>query len=182
MRRLLPLLLLLTGCATEPVVMHQPTQLDIAFAFNGRVSVKQGSQRDSAGVRWVHQDDDDEILLLAPLGKTVARIRRDANRATLEASGKGYIAQDMESLMQQALGWHLPLNGLRYWVTALPAPDGKSTVERNAHGQLRKLRQQGWEISYSRYAETTAEALPMRLSLKREGMEVQVVIDEWERQ
>lgn len=180
MPRFLLLTLLLTGCAAAPVAVQRPPQADAPFAFNGRVAVRQGEQRDSAGMRWVHSAAADDILLLAPLGQTMARIRRDDGEATLEASGKHYTAQDMESLMQQVLGWQLPLSGLRYWVTALPSPDGESRIERDANGHVSLLRQQGWEISYTRYAAESGDALPLRLKLQREGMEVLLLIDEWE--
>jgi outer membrane lipoprotein LolB len=183
MCRFLPLLfLLLAGCTSVPLAVQRPLQADAPFVFNGRVSVKHGEQRDSAGVRWVHRTDDDEILLLAPLGQTVARIHRNGQLVTLEASGKSYSAQDMESLMQQVLGWQLPLSGLQYWVTALPAPDSESVIEHEANGQVSLLRQQGWAIAYSRYAATTADALPLKLNLKRDDMEVLLLIDEWEAQ
>jgi len=179
-RLFLLLMLLLTGCATAPVALQRPPQADAPFAFNGRVAVKQGEQRNSAGVRWVHSAAADEILLLAPLGQTVARIHRDAQEVTLDASGKRYTAQDMETLMQDVLGWHLPLSGLRHWVTALPSPEGESRVEHDSNGQVSQLFQQGWEISYSRYAAGGPDALPLRLKLQREGMEVLLLIDEWE--
>jgi outer membrane lipoprotein LolB len=183
MRRLLWLLIsLLAGCATTPVEVQRPAQPDAPFAFNGRVAFKHGEQRESAGVRWVHNPAEDEILLLAPLGQTVARIHRDANEVTLDAAGKHHAAQDMEALMQQELGWQLPLSGLRYWVTGLPAPDGQSSVERDANGQLSVLRQQGWEIHYTRYAAITPDALPLRLRLTRDDMEVLLLIDDWEAQ
>jgi outer membrane lipoprotein LolB len=181
-RSLVLLILLLTGCAAAPVAVQRPLQADAPFAFNGRIAVRQGELRDSAGMRWVHSAAADEILLLAPLGQTMARIRRDDGEATLEASGKHYAAQDMEALMQQVLGWQLPLSGLRYWVTALPSPDGESHIERDASGQVSLLRQQGWEISYTRYAAESGDALPLRLKLQREGMEVLLLIDEWEAQ
>jgi len=175
--------LLLAGCTTAPVaIVQRSAQADAPFAFNGRVAFKQGEQRESAGIRWVHRDAEDEILLLAPLGQTVARIHRDAAEVTLDASGKHYTAQDIEALMQQALGWRLPLSGLHYWVNAVPAPDREFELERDADGRMSVLRQQGWEISYSRYAAVTADALPMRLRLVRDGAEVVLLIDEWEAQ
>ncbi len=180
MRLIFLWLMLLTGCATAPVAVQRAHEVDAPFAFSGRVSVKQGEHRDSAGLRWVHRAPEDEILLLAPLGQTVARIHRDVQEVTLEAGGKRYAAQDMEALMQQVLGWQLPLSGLRYWVTALPAPEGLSGMERNGNGQVSVLRQQGWEIRYTRYAAAMPDALPLRLSLKREDLEVLLLIDEWE--
>lgn len=176
------LTLLLAGCATMPASIQRHTQADASFAFNGRVAVSQGELRDNAGVRWVHRGGEDEILLLAPLGQTMARIHSNAQEATLDASGKHYTALDMESLMQQALGWQLPLSGLQHWVFALPAPDGESRIERDANGQVSVLHQQGWDISYLRYAAETPDALPLKLNLKREGMEVVLLIDEWEAQ
>jgi outer membrane lipoprotein LolB len=181
-RSLLLLAALLSGCATAPVAVQRPPQADAPFAFNGRVAIKQGELHDSSGLRWVHRATEDDILLLAPLGQTLARIHRSDGEATLEAAGKHYAAQDMETLMQQVLGWQLPLSGLRYWVTALPAPNGESSIERDANGQVALLRQQGWEISYSRYAALTSDALPLRLRLQREGTEVLLLIDEWEAQ
>lgn len=182
MYHFLLLILLLTGCSTAPVTVQRSAKIDAPFVFNGRVAIKQGGRHDSAGVRWVHRAEEDEILLLAPLGKTVARIHRDAEEATLDASGKHHSSHDIESLMQRTLGWQLPLSGLRYWVGALPAPEGEFHIEHDANGQVSLLRQQGWEIRYSRYAAATPEALPLRMNLKREGMEVLLLIDEWEAQ
>jgi outer membrane lipoprotein LolB len=182
MHRYLLLLLLLSGCATVPSEAQRPAEGDAPFAFNGRIVLKQGTQREKAGVRWVHKETEDEILLLAPLGQTVARIHRDENRATLVASGKGYNALDMESLMQQVLGWQLPLSGMRYWIVGLSAPEDESTIEMAPSGQLGVLRQQGWVISYTRYSSDRMDALPLRIEMKRNGMEVLLVIDEWDMQ
>lgn len=182
MRAFILLLAFLTGCASAPVAVRHAPQVDAPFAFNGRVLIKQGAQRDSSGIRWEHRGED-EILLLGPLGYTAGRIHRDARGATLDdAYGKHYAAPDAEALMQKALGWQLPLSGLRYWVTAEPAPDAEFRVEKNASGQVNSLQQQGWEISYSRYSGTTPNALPMQLNMRRDGIDVVLQIDEWEKQ
>ena len=177
------LLLLLGGCATAPVVPHlqRPAQPELApFAFNGRVATRHNGERSSAGVRWTHRGAEDEILLLAPLGQTVARIFSDAQGVLLETSGKKYFEQDAETLTERVLGWHLPLSGLRYWVLALPASGTKAVIERAENGQVKVLRQDGWEISYTRYATESPNSLPLRLTLQRDGMEMQLLIDEWE--
>ncbi|MDD2929549.1 MAG: lipoprotein insertase outer membrane protein LolB, partial [Sideroxydans sp.] len=122
----------------------------------------------------------DEVLLLAPLGQTVARITSDVQGVTLETEGQTHVAQDAEALTQQLLGWQLPLSGLRYWLTALPAPSGAYHSEQDATGRMSVLYQQGWAIHYTRYADEGHNALPLRLTLQRAGLEVRVVIDEWE--
>jgi outer membrane lipoprotein LolB len=176
------ILLLLSACATSvPPALQRPAQAELAaFAFNGRVATRHNGERSSAGVRWTHRGAEDEILLLAPLGQTVARIFSDAQGVLLEASGKQYFEQDAETLTERVLGWHLPLSGMRYWVLGLPANGTEAVIERAENGQVSVLRQDGWEIKYTRYAAETAESLPLRLTLQRNGMEMQLLIDEWE--
>ena len=177
------LLLLLGACATTPgvPVLLRPVQAELApFAFNGRVAIKHNGERSTAGVRWTHRGAEDEILLLAPLGQTVARIFSDAEGVLLETAGKKYFEQDAETLTERVLGWHLPLSGMRYWVLALPAAGSQAVIERAENGQVKVLRQDGWEINYTRYAADAQDSLPLWLSLQRNGMEMQLFIDEWE--
>ncbi len=180
----LSVLALLTGCATHTTIktLQRPAQPDAPFAFNGRVAIKHDGERSSANLRWTHGANEDEILLLAPLGQTVARIHRDPQGVTLDASGKHHVAQNAEALTQQVLGWELPLSGLRYWVMALPANGSAFDIQLNANGQAAVLRQDGWEINYSRYATAAADSLPMRVALRREKLEILILIDEWEKQ
>lgn len=175
--------LLLSACLTSPVTsaLQRPAQPELAaYAFNGRVVIKHNGERTSAGVRWTHRGVEDEILLLAPLGQTVARIFSDAQGVLLEASGKKYFEQDAETLTERVLGWHLPLSGMRYWVLALPSVGTEAVTTRAENGKIQLLRQDGWEINYTRYAASTADSLPLRLTLQRDGMEMQLLIDEWE--
>ena len=180
----LAVLLLLAGCATQllpsqPVA--RPAEAETRpFVLTGRIAVKYDGERSSAGVRWAHQTAEDEVLLLAPLGQTVARIRRDAQGVALDTSDKHYAAQDVEELTHQVLGWQLPLGGLRNWVLALPAAQSTASVERDANGQISVMRQDGWVIRYTRYATQAADSLPLRMSLQQEGIEIQLLIDEWE--
>jgi outer membrane lipoprotein LolB len=177
------LLFMLGACASKPVVLEKAlAQTELApFAFNGRVAIKHNGERSSAGVRWTHRGVEDEILLLAPLGQTVARILGNDEGVLLETSGKQYFEQDAESLTERVLGWHLPMSGMRYWVLALPSKTSEATAERSQNGQLKMLRQDGWEINYTRYATDSADSLPLRMNLQRDGMEMQLFIDEWER-
>lgn len=185
MRPLLLLwLYLLGGCAVlppSPVAPVRPVQPESAsFTLNGRVAVKHNGTRHSAGLRWEHQPQSDELLLLNPLGQTAARVYRDARSATLEDGDKRYQADDVESLMQQVLGWHLPLNGLRHWVLALPMAGSEAQIERDPGGRMAVLHQNGWEVRYLRYAGDEANSLPTRLELRRDALQMQLLIDEWE--
>ena len=175
---------MLAGCASMPPApqpVTRPTQAEpVSFVLAGRIVVKQHEQRSSATMRWTHQPDADEILLFAPLGQTVARIQRNGQSVTLDTGEQHLIAQDAEELTQQALGWRLPLSGLEYWVLGLPAPTAAFDLQRADNGQINVLRQNGWTITYSSYASPAADSLPTRLGLSRDGLDIQLRIDEWE--
>jgi outer membrane lipoprotein LolB len=177
----LVLLMLLGGCASLPSVpAARPDQIETAaFALNGRIAVRHNGTRHSAGLRWVHREQSDELLLQGPLGQTAARVYRDAQGALLDDGGKQYRAADAESLMQQVLGWQLPLGGLRQWLLARTA-DGGAYIERDERGRIALLRQDGWEVRYLRYDGDAADSLPSRLQLSRDDLQVQLLIDEWE--
>ncbi len=175
------MVLLLAGCVSAPTKPAlRPLQTEqAAFALDGRIAVRYDGQQPSGGFHWQHEADSDDILMLAPLGMTVAHLRRDASGATLEASGKRYAAQDSDELMQQVLGWRLPLAGLPYWVMGLPMPGTTASLERGANGQISLLQQDGWSIRYTAYATQAVDSLPLRMTLQREKLEIRLLIDEW---
>jgi outer membrane lipoprotein LolB len=193
MRRLLVVfwLAMISGCAllpSAPTTIAPPAQLEAAsFALNGRILINQHGERHSAGLHWLHrvpsathQAQSDEILLLTPLGQTVARIYRDDKNAILDNGDKHYQDVDAEALMQQVLGWHLPLAGLQRWILGLPADYTPAQIERDSDGRISVLHQDGWEVRYLHYANTSPDSLPTRMQLNHEDLQVQLLIDEWE--
>ena len=181
-QKLLVLLAMLGGCTSLPSApVSRPAQPESApFAMNGRIAINHQGERHSAGLHWIHQIKSDEILLLNPLGQTAARVYRDASNATLDDGDKHYQAGDVESLMQQVLGWHLPINGLHHWVLGVADPASPAQIERDANGQIAVLRQDGWEVRYLRFADDKPDSLPTRLQLSHEDLQVQLLIDEWD--
>jgi outer membrane lipoprotein LolB len=183
LKSLLPVFLavLLGACASVPQQSTRPAQLDTApFALNGRISVKYNGSRESAGLRWTHTAQSDEILLLGPLGQTAARIYSDARHTTLDDGARHYENRNAESLMQEVLGWHLPLKGLHHWLVGLAETGSPAQIERSDNGQITALRQDGWEVRYLRYDGDSPDSLPKRLQLSRRDLQVQLLIDEWQ--
>jgi outer membrane lipoprotein LolB len=184
--RLIPIFLavLLSGCAllqNKPAPVARPAQsASASFALNGRISIDHQGKHHSAGLRWTHRAYSDEILLFAPLGQTVARVFRDAQKATLDDGDGHYQADDAESLMDQVLGWYFPMSDLHQWVMGMPDSDGAAQIERDESGRISVLHQSGWKVSYLRYADTGADSLPSRLQLVHEDLQMQLLIDEWE--
>lgn len=172
---------------TEPVAgMADARAAD--FGLVGRVSVKGGKESFSGGVQWRHTERGDEILLLSPLGQTLAQIQRRPEGVYLTtAEQESYYAADVESLTDQVLGWRLPLMGLQYWVQSMNSPATVSAIDLDMDGRVMAIRQDGWEIGYSGYppivqVQTTQArtASPRLLMLKRDGLQIKLVIDDWD--
>ena len=182
--RLIILALLLGGCASIQQTQQasiRPAQPEAApFALNGRISVKYNGSRDTAGFRWMHTTQSDEILLLAPLGQTAARIYSDDRHTTLDEGDKHYENESAEVLMQQVLGWYLPLSRLHHWLLGVAEAGGVARIERNEQGQIAVLHQEGWTVRYLSYDGAEKDSLPKRMQLSRENLQVQLLIDEWD--
>ena len=175
-------LLLLGGCSHiayfPPAAL--PAQIESApFVVNGRISVDHQGERHSSGLYWTHKPDSDEVLLVNPFGQAVARVYRDDKYATLDEGGKRYMDIDAESLMDQVLGWQLPLEDLHHWVLGRANGGSPAQIERGKDGRISVLHQDGWEVRYLAYADDTPQSMPARLQLSHEDLQVKLLIDAW---
>ncbi len=89
-------------------------------------------------------------------------------------------AASAEDLLEQQVGWRLPVEHLLWWVRGLPAPDSPSRLQLNPDSQLARLAQSGWTVEYSRYQQINGVSLPQRLQLSGYDMLLTLVITRWE--
>lgn len=172
--------LLFAGCAPLSGSIAPSSPFDLL----GRVLAGADGRAFSAGFRWRHEMQSNEIWLMSPTGTTLAYISSDAAGATLiTADQQEYRAFSAEGLTRQALGWALPLAQLQYWVRGEMVPDvAAEAVERDVRGRLVRLDQAGWSLRFA-YPEVPAQsALPRRLDLEQAGQRIRMVIDEWREQ
>ena len=185
MKRLAALLfaLLLAGCAAlSPAPSRAPrsaAELD-AWAFNGRVSLTRGETGWHAGLVWRESAGEYDLRVAGPLGQGAFELSGDADGVMLvDADGRTFTARDADSLLRHVTGWTLPVSGMHYWVLGLAVPGVESQVEQDSAGQISRLDQSGWAISYDRYQSVAGLNLPGRLRMERDDIAVRLVIDEW---
>jgi outer membrane lipoprotein LolB len=176
--------LLLTGCAQLKVAVEPGAccqgQPVTEFKLGGRVSVKTESQQYSGSLSWHRQGGDETLLLSGPLGQGAVEIRRQGGLLVLQtADGQTVTDANDERLMERALGISLPLSGLVWWLSALPAPTSEFGAATGPDGRLVSLEQDGWRIEYSRYREIYGRWLPGRIFASRGELQFRLVVDDW---
>jgi outer membrane lipoprotein LolB len=162
------LALLLAGCgANPPLPTRVPATEIVAFAFSGRIAVRQGETRHHAQIDWRHETTSDEILLTTPLGQGIAEITRDAAGARLVlADQRHFSAADWSDLSHELFGFRLPLQGSASWLL----------------GQMNDMSAtEGWRIRVIERESTALHALPTLIELehKHDDISVRLKIDAW---
>lgn len=173
----------LTSCSlwtrTEAQIEGRPT-LE-RFELAGRIAVRFDGDGYSGSLRWRHVDDRDRLELYAPTGMVFARLSRGPDGASIQmADGKTYREANAETLSRSVLGWELPLEQLRHWVFARPAPGSSPTVyDLGAEGRPSLIEQDGWRVTFLAYSTVGADLLPARLDLEHAGLKVRLIVTRW---
>ena len=91
-----------------------------------------------------------------------------------------YTAPGVEGLVQDRIGWAVPVDALVWWVRGLEAPGSVDTAEFDADGRLLRLEQHGWEIEFTRYRAFGSESLPAKLEARRDAYRVKLAFGRWQ--
>lgn len=166
---------LLAACAELP--QQGVAETTAAFELTGRIAVRFQGRAFSSALRWTRDAGGDEIWFTAPLGQTIAYLRADSGGATLTAADqKQYRAGSIESLTRSALGWRLPVAGMRNWVLGQPGPGvAAATVERDDASRITRFLQDDMRVAFA-YAVPGATR-PSRIDVAGSEGEIRFVID-----
>ncbi|SIT39700.1 Outer-membrane lipoprotein LolB [Paraburkholderia piptadeniae] len=183
----------LAGCASVkpqgPSTSNAATAVtaQTARAYHGRFAVQyvdqNGQQRNAYGnFDWQERGDTVTVQLRNPLGQTMAIVTSSPAIATLELPNRQPMTADnVSTLMQNALGFTLPVEGLRYWLQPSVAPTSKATTESDPRQQshLKQIQQDGWTIDYLAYADAPATGVK-RVNLERSEppLDIKLVLDQ----
>lgn len=157
--------LLLAGCATTGA----PPDLPVAayrdqVELDGRlfVNFEKDGKPDTLSVKfnWVQQGQKVDVSLASPLGQTVAKISVSPQSATLTQSGRApLVAQDIDGLTVEALGWSLPVSGLRDWLQGYATAAGGKRFTASP-GANSVLTADGWQLTFVSWQDAAGGASP----------------------
>lgn len=151
-----------------------------AWQVSGKLGIRSEQESGSAVIFWLQRQDYFDIRLSGPLGQGSTRLTGRQGAVSLEIGNRGtFHAHSAEALMQQQLGWSLPVENLLWWVRGLPAPHSKSQVLLDDNSLLKQLKQNQWTIDYLSYRTENDLQLPERIKLSGAGLDITLVIKEW---
>ena len=151
------------------------------WQIDGKIGIRAPKDSGSGTLFWLQRQDYYDIRLSGPLGRGAARLTGRPGQASLEVANQGrYEAPTPEALLEEQLGWQLPVSHLTWWVRGLPAPDSKSRLTLDADSRLSNLEQDDWRIEYLSYAQQNGYWLPERIKLHGSNLDVTLVIKQWQ--
>ncbi|HAG61572.1 MAG TPA: outer membrane lipoprotein LolB [Coxiellaceae bacterium] len=184
---------LLTGCvnltpptgATSFNTQHETTRAQqlnniTHWTTRGAFSITTPKEAQIANYTW-HLTDQTHytIHIASSLNLYQLHITQSGDHVTLiKDQNKPLIANNPESLMQQALGYSLPISNLYYWIRGLPAPGTQQTTY-NQYGHLTQLKQDGWTITFLNYTHQGDVDLPQLIRLNGHHLAIKLVIKQW---
>ena len=151
--------------------------------WDGRFAIKvigitESQNQGGSGGFTLTQDALKDILEIRnPIGGSIAKITITPGEATLERDGQVVTAIDADTLVQNTLGLPLPARGLSNWLRGEVRPGSEASIERNAQGQVSKINQDGWDLTYTWGNNRRLDKLTMTRSSNIGSIDIRLVFD-----
>ena len=132
-------------------------------------------------MRWRQSPDSYLVRFMGPLGVGLFEVEGSATGVEARfPDGRRASAASPEALLEQEIGWSVPLQGLGYWIVGAPVPDvAPSKMELDDRGRLARLEQVGWTVVYERYRAVGGLSLPERIRFSNASVDATVVVRRW---
>jgi outer membrane lipoprotein LolB len=150
------------------------------FDLTGRIAVAAAEEGFNAKLRWKQQGARSNLSLDGPLGVGGVRITADGDRVNVvNARGQQLDSEAARTEIATRLGFEPPFQSLRFWVQGVPDPSHPADEVLDAEQRLATLRQDGWQVDYTKYSVVGGQWLPSRMTLKRDDVRVRLVVEGW---
>lgn len=161
---------------------HRQSVADLQdWGLQGRFGLQWSDGQVQGRMQWRQTGTDFELRLSGPFGLNPVHVTGSlqTGQATLD-DGEETLQGELEAIMQERLGFALPLPELVNLVRGIPVSDASEVM---LDGQARALRilQEGWEINYRDYSCCEEPTLPGRVRFAQEAMRGVLVVREWSR-
>lgn len=188
---LLVLAALLAACAGTGIRLGAGVEDARRWQLAGKMGIKTNKFAESATINWRQCGELFDVRLSSPLGQTVARIEGRGEQLTVWMEGREpVVTSTPEVLLQEQLGWSVPIRALRYWVRGVGAPPSLAETQGGSPaaqaritgpvGQPDALVQFGWQVRYPAWHQRDTVALPAKIILGDPQLQATLLIREWQ--
>lgn len=170
--------LLQAQAAREAALATQPD-----WSLSGRIAISDGRDGGSGRIDWTQHGHDFDIRLSAPVTRQSWRMVREGDHVRLEGlDGGTREGEDAQALLQQTLGWVVPVDALAAWVRGMRADPANAQIQFDADGAPALLTEQGWSVDYRAWDRgTTPLPLPQKVFASDGKDRVRLLVDHWNR-
>lgn len=158
------------------------------WRYAAKVGLTTASLKEQANLVWRFGDQANEVNLFGPLGVGALKLEFDQYGVQLsDNKGALHSGDSAEALMLDIVGWPLPVDALSYWLFVMPAPGHPFQFQLNGDGQIRTIRQLGWQIDFDDYRPYSDRLLPRKLTARKKfnkpglgAVAVRLITKSWE--
>lgn len=198
LRNLTPLLISLTwlvqSCTTLPTqdadrserlrlhgLKSDRLRQQVSWILSGKLAISNEEDGGSGRLQWRESPDYTRMDFHGTLGRGAWRLEADGEGARLElADGSAYRDRTVDQLVQQQVGWEIPVESLSWWVRGMAAPGDSKDVWFDERGNLTRLNQDGWAIEFGNYKTFGEFEMPVRLTAQQADWKVKLIVRRWE--
>lgn len=170
----------LSGCITKPeatteILLTEPVRL--SFNVSGKLGVRNSEISESARFNWTQNEQNFDLTLMDPFGRQVMRLTGNDRFAKLETDDqKIYQADSPDALMQELLGWQLPVNHALYWIQGRPDPRQPFVAKESG-----QFLQNQWQVStLAQTRLSSGKTVPRKLKMSHTQLDVTLIISDWQ--
>ncbi|MEH6643046.1 lipoprotein insertase outer membrane protein LolB [Vreelandella glaciei] len=185
-------LLLLAGCASQGPVdesgrqagqwERQQAEVEAfdTWTLVGKAGLRTSQENVSANLDWNQTPYYFRMLISGPFGGGRNVLEGREGRFSLSNSDGRFEAETPEALMDEQLGWSLPVSAMPDWVRGLPGENDNYQMETDDLGFPSHLTQNGWEIDYRDWEQFEGMWLPRRLIMNYDDVRITLVVNQWQ--
>lgn len=149
------------------------------WTLQGAASIETSSQTVFTHFTW-HQDDGKYYLqLVGPLGLNAIEMGGTSEHFYFNDGKQKHTATTPEQLMDEQLGWILPVSPLYYWIRGIPTPNKQAIKKFDAYHHLVLLKQGNWTIKYTAWIGIRGVDLPSKISITHPKIQLRLAITGW---
>ena len=145
----------------------------------GKAGLRTSEENTSANLDWNQHPHYLRMLISGPFGGGRNVLEGREGRFSLSNSEGRFEAESPEALMEEQLGWALPVSAMSDWVRGLPGDHDNYQLETDELGFPSHLAQDGWEIDYHDWERVEGMWLPRRLVMNYDDIRITLVVNDW---